>query len=103
MALRLLQLDQAAEDLIQKEIEAEKTGVEHDCILPDVPEEDLDSIFNSLMKIWIKYLKWEVLVLNWKPSTKMVVFALKSAKAQIKKLLLAIVYCNSLLHSEIVP
>ena len=51
MALRLLQLDQAAEDLIQKEIEAEKTDVEHDCILPDVPEEDLDSIFNSLMKI----------------------------------------------------
>jgi len=51
LALRLLQLDQAAEDLIQKEIEAEKTGVEHDCILPDVPEEDLDSIFNSLMKI----------------------------------------------------
>ena len=51
MALRLLQLEQAAEDLIQNEIEAEKTGVEHDCILPDVPEEDLDSIFNSLLKI----------------------------------------------------
>ena len=51
LALRLLQLEQAAEDLIQNEIEAEKTGVEHDCILPDVPEEDLDSIFNSLMKI----------------------------------------------------
>ena len=51
LASRLLQLDEAAENLIQKEIEAEKTGVEHDCILPDVPEEDLDSIFNSLLKI----------------------------------------------------
>ena len=51
LALRLLQLEQAAEDLIQNEIEAEKAGVEHDCILPDVPEEDLDSIFNSLLKI----------------------------------------------------
>ena len=51
LALRLLQLEQAAEDLIQNEIEAEKTGVEHDCILPDLPEEDLDSIFNSLLKI----------------------------------------------------
>ena len=57
LALRLLQLEEAAEDLIQKEIDAEKAGVEHDCILPDdliMPEEELDSIFNSLLKIWIK-------------------------------------------------
>ena len=51
LSLRLLQLGEVAEDLIQKEIEAEKAGIEHDCILPDMPEEDLDSIFNSLLKI----------------------------------------------------
>ena len=54
LSLRLLQLGEVAEDLIQKEIEAEKAGIEHDCILPDMPEEDLDSIFNSLLKIWTK-------------------------------------------------
>ena len=54
LSLQLLQLGEVAEDLIQKEIEAEKAGIEHDCILPDMPEEDLDSIFNSLLKIWTK-------------------------------------------------